>query len=64
MNKGVLKTNADLEQEAEMYKALYLKLFNRVTDALTALDEKDDKSGASYILKRAQMECEEIYIAV
>ena len=46
-----------------MYKNMYLKLFNSVTDALTALNEKDDVFRASYILKQAQIECEGMYIA-
>ena len=64
MAEKIITPNIDFKQEAEMYKNMYLKLFNCTTEALTSLDEKDDKSGASYILKRAQIDCEEIYIAV
>ena len=64
MNKGIIKPNMDFKQEAEMYKSMYFKLFNAVTDALTTLDEKDDIFKMSYILKQAQCECEEIYISV
>ena len=46
-----------------MYKNMYLKLFNSVTDALTTLDEKEDAFKTSRILKQAQRECEEMYIA-
>ena len=64
MNERNLKPNMDFNQEAKMYRNMYLKLFGSVTDALTALDEKDDTLRASYILKMAQIACEEIYIAI
>lgn len=64
MDEKFLKPNLDFKQEAEMYKNIYLKLFNAVTDALTALNEKDDVSKVSYILKQAQCACEEIYTSV
>ena len=62
MNERILNPNIDFKQEAELYKNMYLKLFNSVTDALTALDEKDDAFKLSHILKQAQRECEEMYI--
>ena len=63
MNEKILKPNIDFKQESEIYKNMYLKLFNSVTNALTTLDEKDDVFKISHILKEAQRECEEIYIA-
>lgn len=44
-----------------MYKKMYLKLFNAVTDAL-GLMEKGDPAGAAEVLKRAQQGAEEIYM--
>ena len=45
-------------EESAKFKKMYLKLFNAVTDAL---EEKDrDKSNEN--LKKAQCDCEEIYI--
>lgn len=44
-----------------LYKKLYCHLFNAVTDALRALDVKND-GGASHILKDAQLWCEEEYM--
>ena len=38
------------------YKKMYLRLFNEVTDALEKLD------GISENLKRAQQDCEDIFI--
>ena len=64
MKDNVLKPNIDFKQEAEMYKKMYMKLFGSVTDALAVLDEKDDVFRASYILKQAQRDCEEIFISV
>ena len=63
MTKDTLNPNIDFKQEAEMYKSMYIKLFNSVTDALTALDKNSDFFKLSCILKYAQSECEEIYIA-
>lgn len=64
MKNKILNPNIDFKQEAEMYKNMYMKLFNSVTDALISIEEKDDVFSASHILKQAQRECEEIYIAV
>ena len=64
MKQNILTPHIDFKQESEMYKSMYLKLFNSVADALTVLDEKGDVFKASYILKQAQRECEEIYISV
>lgn len=44
------------------YQALYLHLFNAVTDALRVMDENDCPC-AYALLIRGQQECEEIYIA-
>lgn len=44
-----------------MYQKLYLYLFNRVTDALAAL-EAGDPQGARALLIAAQQECEELYL--
>lgn len=45
-----------------LYKKLYLHLFNAVTDALERMNRLDYAS-AEYILKKAQQDCEEIYIS-
>ena len=64
MEGKISEQNMDLKQhEAETYKNMYLKLVNSVTNALKVLDEKDDSFKASYILKQAQLVCEEIYIS-
>ncbi len=42
----------------EMYKKMYYKLFNAITDAI----EIDDKEKADEILKNAQIETEEMFI--
>lgn len=47
--------------EKELYKKMYLQLFNRVTDALTAL-EGQDADRAANILYTAQQTCEQLYI--
>ena len=47
--------------EKELYKKMYLQLFNRVTDALTAL-ERQDADRAANILYTAQKTCEQLYI--
>lgn len=44
-----------------MYKKMYLRLFNAITDAL-GLMEKGDPAGAAEVLKRAQQGAEEIYM--
>ncbi len=44
-----------------IYKKMYLRLFNRITDALNKLEE-NDPSAAIEILKKAQIETEEMYI--
>lgn len=51
----VLKYNDD---ESELYKKMYLRLFNAVTDAL----EETDVNIKDGILRKAQQDCEEIYI--
>ena len=44
-----------------MFKKMYLVLFNRITDALEAL-EHGDRAQAMDILVRAQQDTEELYI--
>ena len=44
-----------------MFKKMYLHLFNRVTDALRAL-EAGDTAQARALLIAAQQDCEELYI--
>lgn len=62
MKQNILTPNIDFKQDAEMYKNMYLTLFNRTTDAITALSENGDIAKALHILKQAQGECEEIYV--
>lgn len=45
-----------------MYKKMYLKLFNAVTDALEAM-ERRNYGQAEDLLKRGQQEAEELYLA-
>lgn len=45
-------------EESAKFKKMYLKLFNAVTDAL----EEKDRDKSNEILKKAQCDCEEIYI--
>ena len=45
-------------EESAKFKKMYLKLFNAVTDAL----EEKDREKSYEILKKAQCNCEEIYI--
>lgn len=45
-------------EESVKFKKMYLKLFNAVTDAL----EEKDREKSDEILKKAQCDCEEIYI--
>jgi hypothetical protein len=51
----VLRYNDD---ECKLYKKMYLRLFNAVTDAL----EETDVNIKDSILRKAQQVCEEIYI--
>ena len=44
-----------------MFKKMYLHLFNRVTDALRALED-GDPAAARALLIAAQQECEELYL--
>ncbi len=46
-----------------VYKEMYLKLFNAVTDALAEIDENFNIVNAVHILKKAQFDCEEIYLS-
>lgn len=49
------------DEEHMIYKKMYLKLFNIVTDAVDIIKENPLK--AKELLENAQRECEEIYIA-
>ena len=44
-----------------MFKKIYLLLFNRITEAILALDRGDAEQGKA-ILIRAQQDAEELYI--
>ena len=44
-----------------MYKKMYLLLFNRITDALDALGDRDPAKAAE-ILRAAQIDAEEIFL--
>ena len=44
-----------------MFKRLYLLLFNRITDAIAAL-ERGDAAQAEAVLIRAQQDAEELYM--
>lgn len=48
--------------ENEIYKQMYYKLFNHVSDAIDALDKKDF-SHAQNILINAQQQTEEMFIS-
>ena len=43
------------------YKKMYLSLFNSITDSLNALENLNFGQAAD-ILKRAQSDCEEMYV--
>ena len=47
-------------QEEKIYKDMYLRLFNAVSDALELLEKEPGR--AVFMLKAAQQECEEMYI--
>ena len=49
------------EANSHGYKKLYFTLFNRISDAVTALDQMD-YSLARAILCTAQQEAEELYL--
>lgn len=44
------------------FKKMYLTLFNRITQALDALDQNNYGTAAD-LLKHAQIEAEELYLA-
>lgn len=46
----------------EIYKQLYHKLFNAMTDAITAIDQKN-YGLAEEIMKKAQQDAEELYLS-
>ena len=48
--------------ENSIYKTLYFSLFNAVTDAISAL-EHFEAGTCLRILKKAQQDCEEIFIS-
>lgn len=45
----------------DIYKALYTRIFNAVTDALDALDSQNFGQ-AKHLLMQAQLDCEALYI--
>ena len=47
-----------MESEFNIYKKMYYRLFNRVTDAM----ESETKEISDNILRRAQMEAEDMYL--
>ena len=47
-------------QEELIYKKMYLKLFNAVSDALLVLEA--EPVAAEEMLKQAQLECEELFL--
>ena len=47
--------------EMEIYKKMYYRLFNSITDALAAL-EQQNFGAAAEILRQAQIDSEEIYL--
>lgn len=49
-------------EEPTDFKKMYLTLFNRITQALDALDQNNYGTAAD-ILKHAQVEAEELYLA-
>jgi len=44
-------------EDIALYKKMYLRLFNAVTDAL----DRDSAAEIKFILMKAQAECEDIY---
>jgi len=44
----------------EIYKKMYLKLFNAVSDALSLINKTEK---AAKLLKEAQQTCEELYMS-
>ena len=44
-----------------MFKKMYLHLFNRVTDALEALEVGDPAQARAFLIA-AQQDCEELYL--
>ncbi len=49
--------------ENEIYRKMYDRLFNRVSDAITLLEQEGEQR-AKQILLRGQIEVEEIYLAL
>ncbi len=47
-----------MKNDAEMYKKMYLKLFNKITDVIEVCDDEISVE----ILKEAQRETESIYV--
>ncbi len=45
----------------KMFKKMYLHLFNRVTDALRALEAGDPAQARAFLIA-AQQDCEELYL--
>ncbi len=47
--------------EETIYRKMYARLFNRVTDAIKVLETEEEKE-AKQLLIQAQMETEELYL--
>lgn len=45
----------------EIYKEMYLKLFNAVTDSVAEIENKN-YIRAKFLLEKAQAECEEMFV--
>ena len=57
-----MKLKEDFHMEdLSLYKKMYLHLFNHVTDAIRLLENSQFDKAAT-LLKRAQCECEDLYI--
>ena len=53
-------TETDLKRELKLYKKMYHRVFNAITDVI----EKTDDELAKHILIKAQQDAEEIYINI
>ena len=49
------------EEGSFVFKEMYLHLFNRVTDALRALEVGDPAQARAFLIA-AQQDCEELYL--
>ena len=50
-----------LGAKEKMYKEMYLRLFNAITDTLTEM-ERQNYGTAALLLRTAQQDCEEMYL--